>query len=200
MALQRGRGARIELTGAAVRRHTAAASRGLARRSRNEQFAAPQKSHQPPDEDHLLPKSASVLIAAFTALLGAELVLPSASLADSPKRASQDEVLLGSYRCGASPSEAFLSLEFNATGDVFREATDLFRSVAVPSTPAETCELHAAALLDSASSESCKVSPVEISSDETGQSRSFQFVCRARRPAIIGIVADVSAAFLTSSP
>lgn len=145
-------------------------------------------------------KLAILLVPAVISSLGAGLVFSGASRADPRTRDSQEEALLGSYRCGAGPSEAFLSLAFSATGDVFDDETDLFRSVSVPSTPGETCEFYSLALLESISSESCKVSPVEISVDETGESRSFQFVCRDGRATIIRIIADVSASFLTSSP
>jgi hypothetical protein len=147
-----------------------------------------------------LSKFPILLTTALISLLGAGLVFSGASQADPRRRDSQEEALLGSYRCGAGPSEAFLSLAFSATGDVFNDETNLFRSVSVPSTPGETCEFYSLALLDSIAVGSCKVSPVEISADETGESRSFQFVCSAGRPTIIRIIADVSAAFLTSSP
>ena len=128
------------------------------------------------------------------------LILSGASRADPRSHEGREEVLIASYRCGAGASEAFLSVTFNATGDVFSDETDLFRSVSVASTPGETCEAHSLALLESISPGPCKLGPVEITVDESGQSRSFQFVCRAQRPTIIRIVADVTAAFLTSSP
>jgi hypothetical protein len=150
-----------------------------------------------------LKKSVLVMTAALVSFVGAGIVFSGASQADRPastrqQSTRQQEALFGSYRCSAGPADGFLSLVFNATGDVFDDETNLFRSVAVPSTPGETCEFHTHAALDSISPRPCAVSAVEASADETGATRSFQFVCRAGRPTIIRVIADVSEVLLTS--
>jgi hypothetical protein len=115
-------------------------------------------------------------------------------------RQHQQEALLATYRCGAGLSEAFLSLEFKGTGDVFSADTSVFRSVAVTSTPVEVCQFYTAAALESLASGACDVSVVDVSSGSGSDVRSFQFVCRAGRPAIVRTVAEVSAALLIGAP
>lgn len=139
--------------------------------------------------------------ALVAALLATGIVtFPSVSRGDPPPREVQEEALFGGYSCSAGLSDGYLSLTFNATGDVVDEETYLFRWVPVLTTPGETCELHSSAALASLSSGPCTLSPVDVSTDESGARRSFQFVCRAGRATIIRSLADVSAVLLTSAP
>jgi len=139
--------------------------------------------------------------ALIAALLGIGVAMfSSVSRAQPPAREVREEALFGSHWCSAGASDGYLSLVFNATGDVLDEETYVGRSVSVVTTPGETCALHSAAALASLPSGSCAASPVEIRTDEYGEMRSFQFVCRADRGTIVRTLADLSAVLLTSSP
>jgi hypothetical protein len=148
-----------------------------------------------------LSKPALVLGILLASLLAIGFAAFSAAGHDGPSvRQHQEEALAASYRCGAGSLHGFLSLELSATGDVFNDDTSLVRTVSVASTPAEACEFHSGVILESLSAEPCTVSAVEVSTDETGETRTFHFVCRAERPTIIRTIAEVSAALLTRSP
>ena len=146
-------------------------------------------------------KSALLPGVLLAALLGTGIVTPpSAGRAEPPARETREEALFGSYWCSAGASDGYLSLSFNATGDVLDAETYLSRMVTVATTPSETCGLHTAAALSSLSAGPCTLGAVEIRTDEYGETRSFQFVCRAGRAGIVRTLADVSAVLLTSSP
>jgi hypothetical protein len=146
-------------------------------------------------------RSVLVLATLFAFLLGSGFFAFSAtSHDDSSARHIQEEVLFGTYWCSVGLSDGYLWLDFNATGDVLNKETFISRAVTVSSTPAEICEFYSSETLDSLSSQPCTISEVEISADDTGESRSFQFVCRAARATIIRTMAGASEVLLTSAP
>lgn len=110
------------------------------------------------------------------------------------------EALMGTYGCGASPTQAFLSLDFKATGDVFPNETFVFHSLEVDSGPAETCDPRVAAQLAELRAAGCAVGPVRARDDESGSSRDLSFVCHAPRSEVVAIVARLSERLLTDTP
>ena len=112
------------------------------------------------------------------------------------------EVLLGSHSCSVrfDALEAFAYLSFEASGDVFPHIPSLYRNYRGDSATPETCDALSAASTGVLEQASCSVGPIEVFGDESFTSRDFRFVCHARRPEIISLIAEVSKQLLIAAP
>ncbi len=112
------------------------------------------------------------------------------------------EVMIGSYSCGVSSNspEAWVYSSFEASGDVFQRVPYLYRHYTDATSTPEFCDPPAAASVEILTRSGCSVGAIEASSDDSGWSREFRFVCHARRSRIISILAEISEQIITASP
>jgi hypothetical protein len=146
-------------------------------------------------------KPVRVLLVSW-ALLVIGLAAAAGDRGDHGPANENTEVLWGGYHCGVSfdSDEAYEWLSFEASGDVFHESPYPYRRYPDAAASPEICDGLAATAAEIIRKGGCAAGAIEASGDETGTSRDFQFVCQARRSALISLIAEVLTQHLTGSP
>ena len=138
------------------------------------------------------------VIALCIALVGAGAASYAGSRSSREESAGDAELLIGDYRCGSDFETAFQWVTFQATNGILDDYQYVQGNLPLVSTPAEACDPAVAAMVEVLSGRSCALSAIDLQQDQTGEARSFRFVCDGPRDRVVQSMAVAARTILTA--